>query len=995
MELTEKIWESIRKRAESYTPEMSIDTCNMGAGSALAMAYTQMLTGTIKKLSRIVQKNRIAFYNELGAQRLPAVPSHGRVQFLLVNEEVEGTVVEAGTTVLGSDDGFPDGQAVFETCEELYVTPAQISDLYQTCDRYDSIFRLYDRKEMEWSSISLFSPDGKNLQEHEMYFAHDTLLSIEMEAYIALTCYAQGDALLMPEDVSALADPNQAEFTYYSTQGWTLFASVQTSADGLIFYKGKEQPAFQRKVIQGQENFWIRLRILHFSAFSDMGLERVRLSSWNQEVPPDIVVGAQGELNTSKFFPFGESLSLYQEIYFGSEEVLSRRGAQVTLSFHIHFVKLPLPTNHSEEMNWEWIMKQSDLKRDPEVDVTIGSVIWEYYNGSGWTRLFQDDRYFDAFSVPNEGGGQYRTVQFICPDNMELTLIGGRETYGIRARIVKINHMYRLSGQYMIPVLENTSLRYRYVGTGLLPQQCIFHNNLEYTCLEMNGFNGNSLGLPFFQTGVEEMAIYMGFEVPPIGSPIKIWFCLRSDGRCGGSPLLWEYWNGQRWRNVSLVDETNHFSETGTVSFAGNADMDRKRLFGKLRYWLRIRDVENAYGSREAVGRCPVLSRIDMNTAAVRNIHRRQREYFQIETYQEDKLFQLLENNIYEVKVYVDESEHLSAEEIAVWKQRQSEIPGQSDMPASERIWVEWDRVDDFSASGPLDRHFVIHPLEGELLFGDGRCGRIPCASRQENILVDYCSGGGEYTNLREKGISRLSRSIGYIRQVTNQDVMTGGCDAETTEETMERLAGRIRHQNKIVSVRDMEQIVLGLARDVRTVKCFVGYDDTGKKMHGAVTLVVLQKQFSQGNRYFAELRERILQYVRDKGCVPLVDNQKLFVISPKLIKIRLYIELCVENYNQVFQVKKTVLERLEQFFCLDVPGAREIGNFPDIMQIQNTIYDIPGIVWVRKMMMNGYTADASGWTEVDVDAVRTHPYILPVNGEHEIIIEVESGSRL
>lgn len=993
MEVEERIRESITKRAKNYTPEWSFHTENPDIGSALAIVYEKMLAETAKKFSKIPQKNRIAFLNELDAGMLPAVPSHGYVQFFLINEEVEGSMVPAGTTLTASDDGLPEGQANFETCEELYVTPAVVSDIYQTCDRHDIIYRLYDRKSMDWNPFTLFSFDGINLQKHELYFSHEVLLNIRAEAYIALTCFSQGNVVLMPKYLNVLADSANAVFEYYSEQGWMAFESLKVEGNELVFHKGKMQPAFEEKEIGGRRNFWIRLRIIDFAPFSKMRMESFEMLAWNEGMLPDTVFGAQEELTPHKYFPFGESLSLYQEVYFGSEEVLSKKGAEITLSFNIDFVKIPLAAGDRQATDWEWVMKRSDLKQDVEFDITVESVIWEYYNGSGWTRLFFDDSYSHVFSVADRDGGAYRTLKFTCPKDMEKTLVNAVETYYIRARIMKINNLYKLTGNYVVPFLENTSLRYRYREMGIRPQDFVLCNNLEYLRGEEENPGKDGMHLPFFQTGTEGMAVYLGFEVPPAGSPIKMLFNIENDRDCSGRPLLWEYWSKSRWKNVNPVDETDYFSKTGMVSFAGSADMAQKRLFGKERYWLRIQDVKNSYINRDDGGNRPVLKKILMNTVTVQNINRRQREYFQMEIYRENKTFRLLEKNIHDAKVYVDETGHPSAEEIEGLRKENSVLAETKEGGMPGRIWVEWSRVADFSESGPLDRHFVISPFDGELWFGNGRYGRIPYASKRENIFIDYCSGGGEYTNIKERKISRMSHAIGYISEVTNPEAMTGGCDAETPEDAMQRMSGCIRHQNRAVSARDYEQLAMCAARDIRMVKCFAGYDDTGKAVSGAVTLVVLQKQFRQGKKCFAEVRERILQYMKDRVNVSLLDNRKFFVIQPEFIEIRLYIELSVENFNRVFQVKKEILERLDRFLSpaggKDTKSGWEIGSFPDTVQIQNAINDIEGIVYIRNIMMTAYAAGTFGWEEVDVEKVKTHRYILPIGGTHEIMVSV------
>lgn len=242
-----KIQNSIKKRAESYTPEWRFNIENPDIGSALALVFAEMITGTIKRFSQIPMKNRIAFLNALNVSMLPAVPAHGYVQFSLINEEVEGAQVEAGTMVIASDSSLPDGQVFFETQEDIYVSPVVISDIYQTNDRYDTIFALYDRQKREWTPISLFSADGMNLQKHEMYFSHNDLLRVHTDACIEITCFKQGGIPLDSEKWEALADREKAVFEYYSEQGWKSFASQKMTGEGMEFHKDKAQPEFAKK----------------------------------------------------------------------------------------------------------------------------------------------------------------------------------------------------------------------------------------------------------------------------------------------------------------------------------------------------------------------------------------------------------------------------------------------------------------------------------------------------------------------------------------------------------------------------------------------------------------------------------------------------------------------------------------------------------------------------------------------------------------------------
>lgn len=212
----------------------------------------------------------------------------------------------------------------------------------------------------------------------------------------------------------------------------------------------------------------------------------------------------------------------------------------------------------------------------------------------------------------------------------------------------------------------------------------------------------------------------------------------------------------------------------------------------------------------------------------------------------------------------------------------------------------------------------------------------------------------------------------------------------ETREEAVRRASAAIRHQGRAVSARDYEELAMCASRDIRMVKCFAGYDDRALPLSGAVTLVVLQKQFRQGQVQFMALKETLFEYMKNRIGTVLSDSRRFFIVQPDFIEIRLRIELSVEDFGRASQIKNEVLQRLEQFLS---PGSQKseagwkIGQFPNVMQIKNALGSIHGITCIHNIMMSAYTAGAGEKSEVDIEAVRSGRYVLPVNGEHDIII--------
>ena len=69
------------------------------------------------------------------------------------------------------------------------------------------------------------------------------------------------------------------------------------------------------------------------------------------------------------------------------------------MSFLMDFTKIPLNLTDKMEIDWRLIMPRSAVRVDPEYDISITKVLWEYFNGTGWVRLFDDNRYDEVRCV--------------------------------------------------------------------------------------------------------------------------------------------------------------------------------------------------------------------------------------------------------------------------------------------------------------------------------------------------------------------------------------------------------------------------------------------------------------------------------------------------------------------------------------------------------------------------------------------------------------------
>ncbi|MBO4395707.1 MAG: baseplate J/gp47 family protein [Eubacterium sp.] len=977
----------IRRRAASYTPEWRFDTENPDIGSALAIVYARMMEQTVKKLTRVPFKNRVAFLNSLGADLLPAVPSEGFVSMSLVNEEVSAVDVPVGTAVVAESDMAPEGMVLFETTESMCATPAVISDILMTDGAEDHIEVMHSPEENSILPFYAFRGDGVNKQSHEFYMSHDTVLYINGETEIDIAFKMADDRPVEQSVLRFLANPEKVVFEYSTGEtGWERLEKAEAPHGYIHLNKPSEKPPVSFRKIGDRESYWLRMRMVGKDIPDSFSVNHIELMTRQSEQLPDAVISPDGECNIRSMLPFGERLNLYDEVYFASEEAFSKRGANIVVSFRVDFARMPLDVTEREPFKWEWVMRRSDFREDLEFDVTIESVVWEYYNGTGWTRLFPTDEGKRAFSVPDEVSGQFQTISFICPPDMEKALVGARETYFIRARILKINNLYKQYGNYVLPVVENIGIKYSY-KTPQKVQECRSVNNMETV-----DFDAGSDGVivPFSDLPMRKKCCYLGFTTPPKGSPIRCLFETAGSHNRNSGRLLWEYSCSSGFKNLNPVDETDGLTRTGLITFTGPGDISPMMMFGISRYWIRIVDVDDTYrgeGAREAA----LIRSVCMNTTRVVQVTGHRTEFFRMDIYEKDKTFSLTDRNVCRIEVDVDEAGMLDEREEMELRDSGLLETETDTVDQVVHTWVRWQEVSDFYLSGKGDRHFVLSPREGKIQFGDGLHGRIPSSSDIQNIRVRYQTAGGDYTNVPPEAITHSDSSIGYVNRVYNPLALTGGCDPEQLYEGVNRNSAIIRHQNRAISNDDYELLAMEASRDIRLVKCFTGYNEDGEEKKGAVTLVVLGK--SVGGVGFDSLRERIVSHMREKLSPIITGSRRFTVTEPSFVEIRLYIELTVESYEQVFEVREKIKERLAKAIApkLTPEGEGfEIGEFPTTIRIQNTISDIEGIVFIQKLIINAYTASAGGETEVDPDTVKRRRYILPVNGEHEIVIHAE-----
>lgn len=984
----EDLMAEIEKKAKSYTPEWQPDRENPDAAAALALMFARIHYRTLAQFEKVLYKNQIDFYNRLQANMRPAAPAFGYVSFSLAGGVTEGVFLPKGTALLTDTEGIDGEKVQAETTEEVYVTSAAVEKIYESFSEPDYIGLLYDRGRENQEPFGLFGAGKENLARHVFCFGHPSLLNIGRTGRIAI-CWRGEKGLLEPL-AKALAREDTAEFSYWTGERFEKFSRVYEEGGILYLEKRLSDPPAEPLELSGVVQFWVRLELRNYGAAGGLEFEDMRLLGACPVMIPDYVEAKGLDQGNGICMPFGERFGVYDEVLFASREVLGKRGAWITFSFREAFMKVPINEGSvRDDIQWKLIMPVSAVAVEREYDITIGEVTWEYFNGSGWVRLFPQKDYSDIFGVENGTAARRKTLVFRCPEDISPAFTGAGENYCIRARILRVNNGFKTEGNYVTPVISEINFQYEYGEPGVRPEYFLCENNMETRLIPAGKYlNGSQPFSPFWQNGDREPAVYVGFGERPSEGPLRMLWILKNSSSEPMPALVWEYFSGGRWRELNPADGTEHLRKTGLVTFYGNPDWTRADFFGESLYWLRLRDGTKGYGKGKK-GLTPTAEAVIMNVSQASAVRSGYEEYVTLDEYRENFEHRLLYQNIHSLEVWIQETDSCTGkEEESLKKEGRLKLVLDREGLEKER-WVLWKSVESFLGHGPGERIYLFDANNGRIQFGDNRKGKIPAVGVINGIYLRYCVGGGKETNLAPGKITGLEQSVGFISQAVNPLPFFGGCGRERVSEAISRCAGELKHQFRAVTLRDFERLAVSASGNIEKAKCFSDRGEKGEYQAGHVCLVILSKDYRTGEQGFPVLKEELKGFFQDKADPNLLREKRFHIAAPIFVEVGIQADIYVRDYGCSYEVKSGLLERLSRFLDPVFGGhgghGWPIGQTPKREQILNLLREDGRVIYVGNLVLSYQVRRGEGNLEIGEEAVRKNPCILTVNGTHRL----------
>lgn len=986
----------IKNLAKQYVPEWNFDENDPDFGVIFSKIFANMFETSITKYNRSLYNYYMTFLNLLGIKFLPSIPATGMIT-VDVTKGSGGTYIDMGTNVYAAADN-EEGRVFYRTQDVMYAIDNKINSIYMTDGKNDIINNVYEFNKDENNQISPFriydSTLSENLQKHIIYFKSDYIFKTGDKSDIRIQFYDNQSLANNNSLADIFIDKDNVKWQYYKEGQWNDIKNISKNSNGirLQFDSGSDVCK-----VNSEESYYIRC-IFNKIPKDELSVTSIMYASQAKGLSSDILVSDSTELAKNDFFPFGEQYNLYTDFYVASSEAFSKKGAKITLKINMKFLKAKINTEQMpDNTRYRYLMTDMDFANPDPEDVQIEKVAWEYWNGFGWSRLYQDDTGEEFFQA-KEGDLSVKEIVFICPDDMQSFTVGPAENIFIRARITKIKNAFNVFADYITPYINSIDISYDYLNEGCKCTSLTVESNLKTKRINLTGDLRETL---LKKNLIDKPTIYMCFDQKIDKGPVRILLDLEEGFHKDNPSLVWEYYAKNRngayeWKNLEIMDPTENLSHSGVITIIGKKDFVKSDLFGKSGYFIRIVNHDSKYSTVDNVTTHPIINGIYLNTIGVEQMETRSPEYFSIDLGEENKICNLSSKNISNARVWVNEFEHLSVveEEKFINDDGSSYQKEYDEKGRVKEIWVEWKPIHSIAAADYDERVFEIDYNKGQIIFGNGRYGKIPCHQNQESIKVQYNISSGSVGNVPANGILGFSSSVPYISKVTNLKPMVGGIDMETVDFAAERMSYHISDMDRVVTLSDFENSIAYNDRNISKVKCIPHVNNLNEEEIGTVSIAVLPKDYMQGYEKFAVLKKRVYDYIDQKAAITFKNSSKIHVFETIYVEISVNLEIVIDEYNNYQKAYQQVYDKLKKFLDPIEGGfdgnGWKIGTIPRKELIYNYIKMTPHIKWIKEINLFTKVITKNGKKEVDFDEVKNQKFTVPVFGEPDINMSVE-----
>jgi hypothetical protein len=451
-------------------------------------------------------------------------------------------------------------------------------------------------------------------------------------------------------------------------------------------------------------------------------------------------------------------------------------------------------------------------------------------------------------------------------------------------------------------------------------------------------------------------ALFFGFKGPLSGAPVRLYLRALEQATPGARQALRvEALVADRFVPLTVEDDTRGLAESGMLTLAIDAEPTPRDLFGTTLRWLRITL------SGDAPAWTPSLQGAYLNAAWAVAAETMSYERLGSSEGAPNLVLNLARPPVLRDTLELRVREPLGDEERATLRKGDPTrvVRDVADLPGD---WVRWDAVFDPADEAPDARVYALDEATGAIVFGDGEHGMIPPIGRDSIVAFRY-----QRTERAPDGSDRvpanavvardklnLASPVAGVEAVFAADQAAGGAPPEDTPRILRFGVARLRHRNRVVGARDLEEVALQSSPDIAQARCFAA--------RGRARLVIAMRGSDPlPNAAQRRALQRLLLAVSSPT---LAVPGALRIAGPTLRALDIRLRLRVQDLDEAGSIARNVRARMATLFDVVAGGADgegwPLGRSPDASDIALALVDTPLLAGVVDVALHERAGDGS-----------------------------------
>ncbi|MFP3643368.1 baseplate J/gp47 family protein [Paraburkholderia sp. SIMBA_054] len=393
-------------------------------------------------------------------------------------------------------------------------------------------------------------------------------------------------------------------------------------------------------------------------------------------------------------------------------------------------------------------------------------------------------------------------------------------------------------------------------------------------------------------TAAPGRALYLGFAKPPQGAAVRLLFLVSQEFDFDTfAPLTAEVLRENRFEPIVISDETRALGESGVVTLVLDTPPTSAELFGTAGYWIRLQP------KGASSGWTPSLRHVFVNGTWATAAETQELEIVGSSDGSPNQSLFLSRPPVLAGTLDLCVLEPLGDEELAALDPVKN--PVRSDLPDMPGNWVRWNEVVDPGDEDAEARVYVLDPISGEIRFGDGQHGMVPPVGTDAVVAFSYRRVSGAAANaIAPFAMLNLVTPIDGVESAIAADQAEGGSDPESADRVRQFAPARLRHRDRAVTLRDLQDLARYASADVAQALALSG------PLGARVIIATRADPPLPGNA----LRRAVTDYLLKRASPAFARRAAVQVSGPTLVRFRVSILLRVATLD----IAGTVADRVQ-----------------------------------------------------------------------------------